>query len=82
MGDSDANGNFALRRRATFAAGRGASLSPLNGRSAAGSQRAVTADMSGGNGEGGKRDLSLETIGSKAKSEKKKRRNDISERLR
>lgn len=81
MGDSDANGTFARRRRATFAVGRGASLSPMNGRSTAGCQSSVTANISGDNGEG-KRDLSLETIGSKSKSEKKKRRNDISERLR
>lgn len=80
MGESDATGALSLRRRATFTAGKGASLLPMNGRSTAACQSSVTADVSRDNGQG-KRDRSLETVRSKSKSEKKKRRNDISERL-
>ncbi|KAK1895958.1 Diacylglycerol O-acyltransferase 1 [Dissostichus eleginoides] len=76
MGDSDAT----LRRRATFAAGLGASMQPMNGKSAAASQSSVTADFGRDNGLG-KRDRMVETARSKSKSEKHKRRNDISERM-
>ncbi|KAM9353105.1 diacylglycerol O-acyltransferase 1b [Symphorus nematophorus] len=81
MGDADTTGALPLRRRATFAVGRGASLLSVNGRSAAVSPSLVTADISRHNGEGKQRDRSAETVRSKSKSEKKKRRNDISERL-
>lgn len=80
MGDSDVAGTLTRRRRATFAAGRGASLLPVNGRSAAVCQGSVTADGSRENGHG-KRDRSLETARSKTKSVKQKGRNDISDRL-
>lgn len=81
MGDSDTAGAFTRRRRATLAAGRGASLQPMNGRSAAVCESSVTADINRDNGQR-KRDRSLETARSKGKSDKKKRRNDLSERLR
>lgn len=82
MGESDARtGAFTRRRRATSAAGRGASLLPMNGRSAAGCESSVAADGSRGDGQG-KRDRSLETVRSKSKSDKKKRRDDIGDRLR
>ncbi|GAA6227070.1 diacylglycerol O-acyltransferase 1-like [Lates japonicus] len=82
MGDSDTVGSVVTRRRrATLAAGRGASLQPMNGRSAAVCQSSVTADISANNGLEKKRDRSLETVRSKSKTEKKKRRGDISERL-
>uniref|UniRef100_A0A671U879 O-acyltransferase n=1 Tax=Sparus aurata TaxID=8175 RepID=A0A671U879_SPAAU len=81
MGESDARtGAFTRRRRATSAAGRGASLLPMNGRSAAGCESSVAADGSRGDGQG-KRDRSLETVRSKSKSDKKKRRDDIGDRL-
>uniref|UniRef100_A0A8C4EFK3 O-acyltransferase n=1 Tax=Dicentrarchus labrax TaxID=13489 RepID=A0A8C4EFK3_DICLA len=80
MGDSDAAGALTRRRRATLAAGRSASLLPMNGRSAAVCQDSVTAEVSRDDGQG-KRDRSLETVRSKSKSEKKKCRNDISDRL-
>ncbi|XP_076592313.1 diacylglycerol O-acyltransferase 1b [Chaetodon auriga] len=80
MGDSDVAGTLTRRRRATFAAGRGGSLLPVNGRSAAGCQGSVTADGSKENGHG-KRDHSLETARSKTKSVKQKSRNDLSDRL-
>uniref|UniRef100_A0A4W6CMS6 O-acyltransferase n=1 Tax=Lates calcarifer TaxID=8187 RepID=A0A4W6CMS6_LATCA len=82
MGDSDAVGStLTRRRRATLAAGRGASLQPMNGRSATVCQSSVTADISADNGLEKKRDRSLETVRSKSKTEKKKRRGDISDRL-
>ncbi|XP_038567493.1 diacylglycerol O-acyltransferase 1b [Micropterus salmoides] len=74
MGDSDVAGALTRRRRATFAAGRGASLLPMNGRSAAVRQSSVTADISTVSGQG-QRDGSL------SKSDKKKRKNDISDGL-
>lgn len=77
MGDSDAT----LRRRATFAAGLGGSMQPMNGKSAAASQSSVTANFGRDNGLG-KRDRMVETARAKSKSEKHKRRNDISERMR
>lgn len=81
MGDSDVAGALTRRRRATFAARRGATLLPMNGRSAAGCQGSGTADASGDDVHG-KRDRSLEPARSKSKSVKQKRRNDISDRLR
>lgn len=80
MGDSEATGTLTRRRRATFAARRGVSLLPMNGRSAAGCHSSVTADINGDNSQG-KQELSLETARSKSKSEKKKRRNDLTDRL-
>uniref|UniRef100_A0A3B4TWA0 O-acyltransferase n=1 Tax=Seriola dumerili TaxID=41447 RepID=A0A3B4TWA0_SERDU len=56
MGDSDAVGAFTRRRRATFAAGRVASLQPMNGRSAAVCQSSAIADISTDNGSEKKRD--------------------------
>lgn len=83
MGDSDAvGGALTRRRRATLAAGRAASLLPMNGRSAAVCESSVTADTNRDQGGQGRRDRSLETVRSKSKSEKKKRRNDFSDRLR
>lgn len=80
MGDSDTRGALALRRRATFTAGKSASLLPMNGKSAAACESSVTADSSGDHGRE-KRDRSLETTRSKSKSEKQKRRSDTSDRL-
>ncbi|KAM8735365.1 diacylglycerol O-acyltransferase 1b [Acanthopagrus schlegelii] len=81
MGESDARtGAFTRRRRATCAAGRGASLLAMNGRSAAGCESSVASYGSRGAGQE-KRDRSLETVRSKPKSEKKKLRNDIGDRL-
>ncbi|XP_045901716.1 diacylglycerol O-acyltransferase 1b [Micropterus dolomieu] len=74
MGDSDVAGALTRRRRATFAAGRGASLQPMNGRSAAVRQSSVTADISRVNGQ-------RQRDGSLSKSDKKKRKNDISDGL-
>lgn len=83
MGDSDAvGGALTRRRRATLMAGKCTSLLPMNGRSAAAvCESSVTADGSRDNGQG-KRDRSLETVRSKSKSEKKKRRSDFSDTLR
>uniref|UniRef100_A0A3B4Y229 O-acyltransferase n=1 Tax=Seriola lalandi dorsalis TaxID=1841481 RepID=A0A3B4Y229_SERLL len=81
MGDSDAVGAFTRRRRATFAAGRVASLQPMNGRSAAVCQSSATADTSTDIGSEKKREHSLERALFKSKNEKKKRRNDIGDRL-
>ncbi|XP_035528866.1 diacylglycerol O-acyltransferase 1b [Morone saxatilis] len=80
MGDSDAARALTRRRRATLAAGRSASLLPMDGRSAAVCQNSVAAEFSRDGGQG-KRERSLETVRSKSKSEKKKRRNEISDRL-
>ncbi|KAK9513742.1 hypothetical protein VZT92_027251 [Zoarces viviparus] len=80
MGDSDATGGLALRRRATFAVGKSASLLPMNGKSAAACESSVTADSSKDHGQG-KRDRPLETARSKTSSEKQQRRSDVSERL-
>ncbi|XP_034553969.1 diacylglycerol O-acyltransferase 1b [Notolabrus celidotus] len=80
MGDSDAAKACTRKRRATFAAGRSASVLPVNGKSAAEYQSSLNADISSYNGEG-KPDCSLETIGSKSKREAKKRRSDIGDRL-
>ncbi|XP_068611711.1 diacylglycerol O-acyltransferase 1b [Brachionichthys hirsutus] len=73
MGDAGAAGSFLIRRRATFASTRAASLSPMTGKSAA-------ADATRDDGQG-KRDRSPETDVSNSKSDKRKRRNDISDRL-
>lgn len=80
MSDSNTTGTHTRRRRATFAAGKGASLQPGNGGSAAASPSPDTADITKGNGAG-KPVLLPEKVQSSAKKEKQKRRNDISERL-
>ncbi|CAJ1062162.1 diacylglycerol O-acyltransferase 1b [Xyrichtys novacula] len=80
MGDSDAIRASTRRRRANFAAGRSASVLPVNGKSAAEYQGSLTADISSYNGPG-ELASSLESVGPKSKSDKKKRRNDISERM-
>ena len=79
MGDSDAVGPpLSRRRRATFAAGRGKSVQPVNGRSAAACQSPVTVGAAGAGG--------ASMVGSggspEAKTEKTRRKNDMSERLR
>lgn len=76
MGDTDAAGAFITRRRrATFAAGIG--LQPMNERSAAVFQSPGIGDFSTDSGPKKNRDRFLETVQSKSKSEKKKRRNDM-----
>ncbi|XP_068995539.1 diacylglycerol O-acyltransferase 1b [Embiotoca jacksoni] len=80
MSDWNPVGAQTRRRRATFAAGKGASLQPMNGRSAAECQSSVTADFSSADNVHRKRDHSLETIRSGKKSDKK-RRNDMGDRL-
>ncbi|KAF1387877.1 hypothetical protein PFLUV_G00084470 [Perca fluviatilis] len=80
MGDSGATGALTRRRRATLAAGKGADLLPMNGRSAAVRQSSVTTDITRDNGQE-KRNRSLETVRFKSKTEKEKRKNDIRERL-
>lgn len=81
MGDSGTTGTFNRRRRATMAAGKSASLLPMDGKSGAACQNSVTADISA-DSRHGKRDRSLDTARSTGKSEKKKRRNDLSDRMR
>lgn len=81
MGESGATGAFTRRRRATVAAGRGASLLPVDGKSGAVCQSSVTANSSSDYGQR-RRDRSLETARSKSKSDKKKRGNDLSDGLR
>ncbi|CAB1420090.1 unnamed protein product [Pleuronectes platessa] len=79
MGDSDAVGPpLSRRRRATLAAGRGASLQPVNGRSAAARQSPVTVGAAGAGGAS-----MVDSRGSEEalKSEKRSRRNDMGERL-
>uniref|UniRef100_A0A8C2WVU8 O-acyltransferase n=1 Tax=Cyclopterus lumpus TaxID=8103 RepID=A0A8C2WVU8_CYCLU len=76
MGDSDTKGALAPRRRVTSAAGKSASMLPVNGKSAAACESSVTADYGHG-----KRDRSLETVRAKSKSEKQKRRSYTSDRL-
>ncbi|XP_037640377.1 diacylglycerol O-acyltransferase 1b [Sebastes umbrosus] len=71
---ADPDATSRIRRRATFADVKAASLRPVSGRSEADSQSSEPADVR-------QQDRSLETSQSKAKSEKLKRRNDISERL-
>lgn len=78
MGDSTATEAFTRRRRAP---GRGASLLPVDGKSAAVCQSLVTANISCNNGEG-KRDHSLETVWKLKNEKKKKRRGDLSDKLR
>uniref|UniRef100_UPI0037E8DD02 diacylglycerol O-acyltransferase 1b n=1 Tax=Semicossyphus pulcher TaxID=241346 RepID=UPI0037E8DD02 len=80
MGDTDTSRACALRRRATFTALKSASVQPVNGKSAAEYQSSVTADISSYNGQG-KLDCLLETVGSKSKSQKKKRKSDLGDRL-
>ncbi|KAM9723232.1 diacylglycerol O-acyltransferase 1-like [Menidia menidia] len=74
MSDSNAT----LRRRATLAAFRGAGLRPENGSSAGPPASSGTADRTAHDGPK-KRDLSLERP--TKKSEKKKRNNEVSDRL-
>lgn len=81
MGDSETTGVFTRRRRATVAAAKGASLLPMDGKSGAACQNSVTADIRTGRTHG-KRDRSLDIARSTGKSEKKKRRNDLSDRMR
>lgn len=78
MGDSTATEAFTRRRRA---ARRSASLLPVDGKSAAVCQSSVTANISCNNGEG-KRDRSLETVWKLKNERKKKRRGDVSDKLR
>ncbi|KAG7474747.1 diacylglycerol O-acyltransferase 1-like [Solea senegalensis] len=80
MGDSNAvDAGWTRRRRATLAAGRGVTVRAVNGSSAAECHSSGTAGVSNSDTNALKktRDHSLET----SKSEKKKRRNDISDRL-
>ncbi|KAM7420715.1 hypothetical protein PAMA_015103 [Pampus argenteus] len=72
MGDADKTGALTRRRRAT--------LQSMNGISAAVCKSSMPAD-SNRDGVLRKRDHSLETTRCKSKTEKKRRRNDISERL-
>lgn len=82
MGDwNTATGPVTRRRRATITAGRGVSLQPVNGRSTAASLSSLAADISIDDGHR-KIDCSLETIRPKTKSEKRKRRDDFSDRMR
>ncbi|XP_015257560.1 PREDICTED: diacylglycerol O-acyltransferase 1-like [Cyprinodon variegatus] len=74
MSDLNVNGGLSRRRRATLAAGRAATLQPVNGAFAAGTAGSVTADCSDGQRI---RDGSLE----RPKSDKRKRRGDIGDRL-
>ncbi|KAK5606943.1 Diacylglycerol O-acyltransferase 1 [Crenichthys baileyi] len=78
MSDLNTNGALTRRRRATLAAGRVATVQPVNGASAAGTANLVTADFSL---HDGKRiqDRSLERPA--AKSEKKKHKSEICDRL-
>uniref|UniRef100_A0A8C5EGF3 O-acyltransferase n=1 Tax=Gouania willdenowi TaxID=441366 RepID=A0A8C5EGF3_GOUWI len=81
MGDwNTAGAQITRRRRATFAAGKGARLLPLNGSSAAAAHIPVAAEYGASQGRG-KREHSLEIIRRTAKIEKKKRRNDFTEQL-
>lgn len=82
MGDSEAIGAYARRRRATFAAGRGATLQPVNGKSTAACATSGAADHGSDNGVEKTRELSLEPGQSQSKSERKKRRNDFGDRMR
>uniref|UniRef100_G3P2L8 O-acyltransferase n=1 Tax=Gasterosteus aculeatus aculeatus TaxID=481459 RepID=G3P2L8_GASAC len=75
MGESHAaEAPAALRRRATLAAELGASLRPTDGTSAAALQSSLAADVSRGN-------VPPETVRAKSKSDKRKRRSDVSDRL-
>lgn len=76
-GNSDAAGAFSRRRRCTLATARSASL--LLGSSAV-CQSSLTADVSRDNGKE-RHDRTPETTRSASKSEKKKRRNDLNDRL-
>ncbi|XP_041650026.1 diacylglycerol O-acyltransferase 1b [Cheilinus undulatus] len=80
MGDSDATKAAALRRRATFASMRSATVQPVNGKSAAEDQPLLPVDISSFSGQG-KPGSSPELVGFKTKSEKKTRKNDIGDRL-
>lgn len=80
-GDWDAAGALTRRRRATLTSTRSASLLHVNGGSSAVCQSPLTADVSRDTGKE-KHDRALETTQSKSKNEKKKRRNDLSDRLR
>lgn len=79
MGDSGATGAQTRRRRGTLGMGRTASMVTLNGKSAAACQSSLTANTGSVGGQG-QRDRSLEAA--LTKSEKKRRGNDLSDRLR
>lgn len=81
MGDSEAVGPFTRRRRATFAAGRGATLQPIDGRSEAACVGSETTGNGTVNGVEKKRKRSLETAQFQTKNDKRKRRNDIGDRM-
>lgn len=79
MADSSATEASTRRRRA---AGRSASLLPVNGQPEAAFLGSAPANVRGARGQA-KRDRSLETAWSESKSEKKKRRrNDVGDGLR
>lgn len=82
MGDANAAGLTTRhrRRRATFSAVRVTSLQPMNGGSAAAEQ--MSAPTADDNGEFDKRQNGSESGQAKSKSEKRRRRNDPSDRLR
>lgn len=78
MGDWGVIEASTRRRRATLAAGRSTSLLPVNDKSGAVCQSSLTANSSAT----GRENRSLETAYFKSKrSEKKKRRDGISDRL-
>ncbi|XP_035989269.1 diacylglycerol O-acyltransferase 1 isoform X1 [Fundulus heteroclitus] len=78
MSDLDVNGALTRRRRATLATERTAKVRPVNGASAAGTASLGTADFSLHDGLR-QRERSLERP--TAKSEKKKRRSEMGDRL-
>lgn len=73
MADTGATGVLTRRRRATFAAGRGGSLLPMNGASAAACQSTRAGDLTGDSTDN--KHGSPESTGAKGKSEKHQRRN-------
>ncbi|KAM9309266.1 diacylglycerol O-acyltransferase 1-like isoform 2-T2 [Pholidichthys leucotaenia] len=80
MGDWSTAEAVSRRRRATFAAGRGASLQPPTERSAAACDDLVAANINTNNGLR-KRERSLEMIRPETRTEKRKRKNDLSDRM-
>lgn len=81
MGDCKPAEGLTRRRRATLAGARAATLQSMNGRSEAGFQSSVTADISLDSWHK-KRDYSLETSRTKSKNDQTKRRSDVSDMLR
>lgn len=79
---ADTAAAFTRRRRATFAAGAGMSLQPMNGRSVAACLGSAVGDSSRDNFPEEKRDRSQDAVQSKSKSDKKKGRSDISDAMR